>query len=448
MDYLSTLIIGVIFLFLISFLWLYNKRYSFFDLPFLVLLTGTFILGRKFTILRFQIGSIPVFVTEFMLIAFILLAFLKGRIINVFKRIPTGLGLVLFIYCALGILYLFVGIISAKGMIVFRDIVFCIYPIFILITMLVFFNDKRLKSFISVMMVVAIMSTAYGVCKYFDFGLLPREIFSETKGFQLSLYYGFIVIFCVSFYSLVKKRKFLTILLLSVCFTLIILFKVRTAWIAILFAILFLTIVLKGQTAKIFLKIFPVVSIGAVLTFYVWKIITPQDLILEARSILDWNMDTVSAANVRWRLTVWKQMLKYGFEFPFVGHGFGVQPDFSIGGKIIGWPEGVILGLETHTPHNHILTIFFKMGFIGVFLFLYINLKIFLYGFRCVKRCKSEFNKSFLVACLGSFVYWHTTAFFFDVIESPTTNIFLWIILGLILSVVYIDKKNENPHLS
>lgn len=447
MDYLTTLIIGVVFVLFISFLWLYNKRYTFLDLPFLVLLTGTFILGRKFTVLRFQIGSIPVFVTEFMLAAFIILAFLKGRIINVFKRIPTGLGFVLLIYCELGIFYLFIGIISAKGMIIFRDIVFCIYPIFILITMLAVSNDKRLKYFISVMMAVAIMSTAYGVCKYFDFGLLPREIFSETKDFQLSLYYGFIVIFCISFYSLVKKRKFLIILLLCVCFTLIILFKVRTAWIATLLAILFLTIVLKGQVVRIFLRVLPVVFIGAVLIFYIWKITTPQDLILEARSILDWNMGGVSAANVRWRLTVWKQMLQYGFEFPFIGHGFGVQPDFFIGQRRVGWSRGAI-GLPTHTPHNHILTIFFKMGFIGVFLFLYINLKIFLYGFRYLKRCKSEFNKSFLIASLGSFVLWHSTAFFFDAIESPTTNIFLWIILGLILSVVYIDKKNENTHLS
>ncbi len=448
MNYLDTLIIGVIFLLLISFLWLYNKRYSFSDLPFLVLLTGTFILGRKFTILTLQIGSIPVFITEFMLIVFIMLTLLKGRIINVFKRIPKGLGFVLFIYCELGILYLFIGITSGKGMIVFRDIVFCIYPIFILITMLTVSNIKRLKSFISVMMPVAIISIAYGVCRYFKFGLLPEQLFSGTKSFQSALYYGFIVIFCVSFYPLARKRKFLTILLLSVSFILIILSKVRTAWIATLFAILFLTIASKGQTIKMFLKILPVVLIGAVLISYVWKIITPQDLILEARSILDWNMRTVSAGNVRWRLIVWKQMLQYGFEFPFIGHGFGEQPDFFLGRKIFKYPKGVIPGLETHTPHNHILTIFFKMGFIGVFLFLYVNLKIFFYGFRYMKRCKSEFNKSFLVACLGSFVCWHTTAFFFDAIESPTTNIFLWIILGLILSVVYIDKKNENPHLS
>ncbi len=445
MNYLTALIIGVIFVLLISFLWLRNRRYTFLDLPFLVLLTGTFILGRQFTILKFQIGSIPVFVTEFMLAAFIMLAFLKGRIINVFKRIPTGLGFVLFIYCGLGILYLFIGIISAKGMIVFRDIVFCIYPIFILITMLTVSNDKRLKYFISVMMVVAIMSTAYGVCKYF--GLLPREIFSETKDFQPSLYYGFIVIFCVSFYSLVKKRKFLTILLLFVSFTLIILFKVRTAWIATLLAILFLTIVLKRQTIRIFLRVLPVALIGVLLILSTAKITTLQDLILEARGLLDWNAITAPAANVRWRLIVWKQMLQYGFEFPFIGHGFGVQPDFLIGQEVVKWSRGAI-GLPTHTPHNHILTIFFKMGFIGVFLFLYVNLRIFFYGFRYVKRCKSEFNKSFLIACLGSFVCWHTTAFFFDAIESPTTNIFLWIILGLILSVVYIDKKNENPHLS
>ena len=168
-------------------------------------------------------------------------------------------------------------------MIVFRDIVFCIYSIFIFITMLVVSNVERLKSFISVMMPVGIISTAYGVCKYFNFGLLPEQMFSGTKDFQLALCYGFIVIFCVSFYSLTSTRRFLTILLLSACFTLIILSKVRTAWIATLFAILFLTIVLKGRTVKIFLTIFPVVSIDAVLIFYIWKISTPRDLILKCQ---------------------------------------------------------------------------------------------------------------------------------------------------------------------
>jgi len=447
MNYLTTLIVGVIFILLISFLWLHNTRYSLFDLPFLALLTGTFVLGRKFTILAFQIGSTPVFITEFMLTAFVMLALSKKRIINVFKRFPRGLGFVLFIYCGFGILYLFIGIMSAKGMIIFRDIVFCIYPLFILITMLTVSNVQRLKSFVSVMMPVAIISTAYGVCRYFNFGFLPEQMFSGTKSFQLALYYGFTVIFCVSFYSLVRKRKFLTILLLSISFSLIILSKVRTAWIATLFAILFLAIVLKGRTVGIFLRIFPAVFIGLILTVYIWQITAPQDLVLEARSILDWDMVSVPAYTMRWRFAVWKQMLQHGFESPLIGHGFGEQPDFLIGGRAVIWTGGAIPGLETHTPHNHILTIFFKMGFIGVFLFLYINLKIFLYGFHYLKRCKSEFNKSFLVACLGSFVCWHSTAFFFDAIESPTTNIFLWIILGLILSVIHIDK-NENPSLS
>ena len=35
-------------------------------------------------------------------------------------------------------------------------------------------------------------------------------------------------------------------------------------------------------------------------------------------------------------------------------------------------------------------------------------------------------------------------AFFFDVMESPPTSFFLWILLGLILAIIYVDKRESN----
>ena len=58
-------------------------------------------------------------------------------------------------------------------------------------------------------------------------------------------------------------------------------------------------------------------------------------------------------------------------------------------------------------------------------------------------KCKSPFNRRLLAAGLGGLVYWHGTALFFDVLESPPTGIFLWILLGIIVSVVYVDASGS-----
>jgi hypothetical protein len=42
-----------------------------------------------------------------------------------------------------------------------------------------------------------------------------------------------------------------------------------------------------------------------------------------------------------------------------------------------------------------------------------------------------------LIGALGGLVFWHVTAMFFDLIDSPPTNVTLWALLGLILTIVY-----------
>jgi hypothetical protein len=83
------------------------------------------------------------------------------------------------------------------------------------------------------------------------------------------------------------------------------------------------------------------------------------------------------------------------------------------------------------------------MGLLGLGLFLCINFATFTYGWQYITRAKTEFNKSFLIGSLGALVVWHTAALFFDVIESPPTSIFLWILIGAVFSVIAVDEKIE-----
>jgi len=84
----------------------------------------------------------------------------------------------------------------------------------------------------------------------------------------------------------------------------------------------------------------------------------------------------------------------------------------------------------------------YKTGFLGLVLFLFINIRIFLYGFKHLKKCKSELYRRLLIATLGGLVFWHSIALFIDALESPPTGIFLWILLGLVVSLVHADKIN------
>lgn len=143
-------------------------------------------------------------------------------------------------------------------------------------------------------------------------------------------------------------------------------------------------------------------------------------------------------ANIQWRLGVWDIALNFGLEHPILGGGFGIYP------IMIPPPVTFRANSGIKPVHNHIITVFYKMGIVGLGLFLFINIYSFLYGLAYLKRCNTAFCKYFLIGSLGSLVFWHAMAFFFDVIDSPPTNIFLWIILGLIFACVQADRKEES----
>jgi exopolysaccharide biosynthesis WecB/TagA/CpsF family protein len=82
------------------------------------------------------------------------------------------------------------------------------------------------------------------------------------------------------------------------------------------------------------------------------------------------------------------------------------------------------------------------MGFVGLILFIIINLWVFLLGVGYIKKCREPFNRRFLIFLIAGLLYWHGMAFFFDVLESPPTGIFLWILLGCIIGIIHADGSN------
>ncbi|MFH0855115.1 MAG: O-antigen ligase family protein [Candidatus Omnitrophota bacterium] len=147
--------------------------------------------------------------------------------------------------------------------------------------------------------------------------------------------------------------------------------------------------------------------------------------------------------NILWRLDIWEQSIAFGMKSPLWGRGFGVYPEYLIWGGHAPAPERIGADSGVIPVHNYLITIFYKMGILGLALFLYINIFVLYSGIKYVNKCRSVFARYFLISTLGACIFWHTMAFFFDVIDSPPTSIFIWILMGMVIAVIETDKNGR-----
>jgi len=243
----------------------------------------------------------------------------------------------------------------------------------------------------------------------------------------------------------------------------IIMFGVRTVWVAILMLFFYFFVALKRKMIVFSLCLAPVFIVVSALIFhtdsyvfksnvYVERAITKakstavfvseqikqsksNGVVEEIPSSLEKDRQLKTGfANIVWRKKVWGGAIAFGVESPVFGKGFGVYPQYDIWGYRP--PIGIGVDSKVVPVHNHLITIFYKMGIVGLGLYLFLNGYVFIYGLRNIRKCEDRFMKCFLTGALGAFVYWHTMALAFDVIDSPPTSIFLWIIMGLVLASV------------
>jgi O-antigen ligase len=427
------------------------------DIPMLFLVLGTFAYGRSFSLLGISMGNIPLYVTESMLAGSLGLLLLTRKspekLWNEWRLpLPQGLMMVLAAYFFMGTLYLLIGVIG-NGFTALRDIVFCHYMLFLFVTLNLLKKPGKMKSLPPFFKPAMIIVLWIGLTAFFIYipGFYPFKQFVEKgKMFNLGLYCGLMVIFGLSFFTFLK-RKLKPVIGVLIYFSLlfIIMTQVRAGWLGLIVVLIFLTILLKKE-----IKILPIILLlmaGSLFIIDHFQLGIDKNkiamLTAEVKSVTQRNYTGMPAANIKWRLNIWKQTGEEIKEHPVFGWGFGIQVNYDVWGKELSWLKAIGANSGILPPHNHVLAVTYKMGLVGLALFLFINLRVFFYGLFYIKKCKSGFNRRFLIASLAGLVYWHGMAFFFDVLESPPTGIFLWILLGAILGVVYVDRnlKEETP---
>jgi O-antigen ligase len=425
--------------------------YQVLDIPILFLVLGTFAYGRAFSLLGIPMGNIPLYVTEMMLAGSLGLLLLERKSLKKLwdewrLPLPRGLMIVLTAYFLMGTLYFFIGVIG-NGFLALRDIVFCHYMLFLFITLNLLSKPIKIKSLMPFFILGIIIILWTGLTAFFIYtpsSYAFNQFVKEGKMFNLALYWGLIFIFGLSFFTFFKRKlKLVTGILIYLSLLFIIMTEVRAGWLGLIVSMIFLVILLKKEIKILFLIL--MLMVGSLFVIDHFQLVINKnkmnELAEQVKSITQRALPSMPSANIKWRLNIWKQTGEVIREHPIFGWGFGIQINYEVWGKELSWLKAMGANTGILPAHNHVLAVTYKMGLVGLALFLFINFRVFFYGLGYIKKCKSGFNRRFLIASLAGLVYWHGMAFFFDVMESPPTGIFLWVLLGSILGVVYVDRN-------
>lgn len=454
------------------------------ELLFLCFVFFTLSFGRAFSVLHLDTPLAPLYASEFILLICTPL-WVRGT--KEILGLQNKFILPLMAYFFIGCFYLFIGIMNGN-LFALRDIVLCGYILFLPLSFFVFSTATKLKLLLKLLFLANIVGLIVG--RFYYFKIYPFELFENfiirIKPFNLGLYYGLASSFLISFYFISKPKiiNLFILVLLALNLYMSLIFANRTLWISFISLFIFFSLVYKKRFMKIIFVLIPVFIIVSSFLYYIdFKLIEtgqtkfilakiksmkvllvpnsrPGDLsiqIIKKSSFVPAKVLSIPAAkrptffylttdykqsidNIFWRLDIWRQAINFGLKSPLWGNGFGKYPPYKVWGTKAALPDTFSADSGIIPTHNHLVSIFYKMGVIGLGLFFFINIYILYYGFQYLRMCRSEWIKSFLTALLGSFVFWHTMALLFDMIDSPPTSIFLWIIIGLIFAVIKVDQ--------
>lgn len=424
---------------------------------FFVFFFGVLSFGRAFSVIHINISHFPIFITELFLLFLSPLLLIYVKDLFKFPKIFLTASIIYFLF---GIIYLFVGALKVN-LFAFRDfIVLCGYMLFLPVSFICLRKQQSIKFFIFIIVAANIIAIFIG--RMFVSGLnifWLRDFISQTKTYQIGMIYGITSIFLTVFYNYFRNRfvKLFILGLTAVNLYMLVILGVRSLWVAVVCLAIFLMLVLGFKSMfKVYLKVFVAFTIIGVILFY-------ADFNLFSLSRLDMLVGKVKGTicflnkndkvtlgntaermgydNLVWRKKIWEQTINYMASSYLLGKGFGRYPKYKIWGhheQFTPFENSNIIPI-----HNHLITLFYKMGFIGFALFLFINIYVFYYALKYVRQSKNIFTILVIKSTLGVLLFWHITALFFDVIDSPPTSILLWIFIGLVFAAVNIDKKQE-----
>jgi len=441
-------------------------------LVFLFLISPIILFSRDFVHINFKIFGFPVYITEIFILIICIFALLNFGIYKD-KKIFTDYKLKIEHILLISILLvsLVTGLIKYGNTYVFRHSAIFYYSIFSFLVPAIFINIKQFKIF-SIVAVFIIF-----------FNLIIAITVSQSIFGGFAYYYQGLFLFIIVNSLIFLKNKLtnsILILIAAIIIYEIISSMVRAAWVAFLIAILFnlvLLIIFRKKLAIkksfywktsliVILTIFFIVS----LSFFNLKVVdlisknsstnttvqdseenavdtntTVQDSEIESKfsdyssefkSMYNFNeVVSLSGNNVKWRIILWKDIIQKSMKKPILGYGFGMLYNNETL-KNMGWKYGEDVGFLD--PHNSYLSILYRTGIVGLLIFLLFIISFFYKMVKFLRGCQDLAISVYMISILSAIIFILVISFFMVVLEGPFLGIFLWVFIGLALSLANI----------
>ena len=295
---------------------------------------------------------------------------------------------------------------------------------------------ERILKFSLVASTVALLAIMYNYASGLGF-----ETSTHVKRYGANIGALSLVFCCLFWLSLSifkvksKAKNFLLVLLPFLLFAAIFLIQHRSLLVALTGGLIFIfALVSKTRTlrylALIICALLLIICINQFSGVLSGSVMVKETL-ARALSTLTPEQDPNSAH----RIAMWGQILHRTARQPLLGEGFG--PPFSafFGRRFYDYSER-----RLH-PHNSFLWILNRMGIIGFGVFCFLILKFYSSGIRAYKRMNAGKSKAYLLALLSSHLCISIFAFFNVVLEGPSMGIFFWIIMGLTMALIKIERE-------
>lgn len=456
-----------IVIFLLGFLIFYFyilRSFDFWQRNIVILLAGYIILTRGFSYIGFRVGFFYVFIGEIIIFLSLTSCNFKTAVINLFKKTITKW---LILWAFLGFVLSAISIAKYPTISILRDYAMVYYSIFVLFGYAFYKSYENLEIFYKILGGVFMLHAIWGLFYPFRstielfsptlMGIVPLLSFrqdADSVVFMAGILY---FLFLAGHY---KWPKPLAFLLIAIQIALLLIFQVRAAFVGCLLVFLFLFIINRQKIMfKILIILLTIFTIGFVSNFSMPgrrgenDVVSATNILEDFGSIFNYN----KAGTASFRMLWWKAIINDSLQSPkllFFGRGFGPSLAFASYlevGNVTRKDEEI--GGLAKSPHSILITIFGRMGILGLFLWLGISYTFFSYMFKGIKVSKMLSNykiHNILIWIAGFILMIIGTSIFGVLLESPFMAIPYFFFMGLGIAIVdkleldYKRLNNEN----
>ncbi|MBF0483606.1 MAG: O-antigen ligase family protein [Candidatus Omnitrophica bacterium] len=459
--------------------------------------------GRAFLVLSVFKLWVPLFVTEFFLLISLPYIFINRKLLS---ELPSVIKWVVGLFWLQAIIHFIVPI-SEGNLFALRDIVFWGYPLFFLLGFMMFREQKYWYKFfilILVGMTFVIIESRFFMLTQPIFQdsrmIIPyfNSFFTIIRGFHLTFFLGLGISFITGFYFFEKNRifRFFMLFLLLFGYYLVVIMLCRSAWVGMLGCLLVSGAVLLKFSVRLnkswLILCGLLILLVCIFDFNIGdpgtaalkgKISSLSELSLRTLNLVEkpenkgfvqikennkkrnevkysekindnTNIEnvvfdktkSVSVATANWRYLIWSQGIEFGLQSPIWGKGFGVYPQYHYSdGSLMTEIKGFGLNSRIIPSHNFLITVFFKMGIIGLFLVLMFFGFIFNKAWDFIKQQKviGDIRFAMVLSLSLCLLWWVLIGLFSDMIESPINAAFLWLLSGMFFSIPMKNRSGD-----